>query len=500
MKESLDFIYKVQKELTYFGGIAALLGWDQMTYMPPKGIQSRAEQLSLLSRLIHEKATSEILFKHLSSLYQEQNRLSEKDRVVVKKLYRDIEKARKIPSSFVEKLAKTTSMAYAVWQEAKEENNFSLFKPHLETIVELERRYCDYVKLPGHPYNSLIDDYEQGMTVDVLKKEFTLLRSQLVEILQNIKDTTMYQQQHQIHMTFDVAQQKQLCDVLLTHLNVPLERARLDVSAHPFTTAMGDDDVRFTTNYDHEGFLSSFFSTMHETGHALYELGILKGEYTDTVISDAPSLGIHESQSRFWENMVARSKPFWTYFSGIFQRIAPDISRGIHADDWYRFVNQVRPSLIRVEADELTYCLHVILRFELELGLLEEKISVAELPECWNQKMTEFLGVTPDTDREGVLQNMHWSGGAFGYFPTYAIGTMYASQLFHQLLKQRQTVKDEISKGDFSAIQGWLSEHVYQYGSLMTADEIIKKACGEGLNSKVFLAYLKEKYFPLYGI
>lgn len=500
MKESLEFIYKEQKELTHFGGIAALLGWDQMTYMPPRGNEGRADHLSLISRLVHEKVTSEVLFKHLSTLHQEQNSLSEKDKIVVKKLYHDVEKARKIPSAFVEKLAKTTSMAYAIWQEAKEKNNFSLFKPHLETIIDLERQYCDFVKLPGHPYNSLLDDYEEGMTVDVLKKEFTILRMQLVEILQNIKGTTAYEKQHQMNVPFDVAQQKQLCDVLLTRLNVPLERARLDVSAHPFTTSMGDDDVRFTTNYEHEGFLSSFFSTMHETGHALYELGMLKGEYKDTVISDAPSLGIHESQSRFWENMIARSKPFWTYFSLIFQTIASDISRKVNTDTWYRFVNQVRPSLIRVEADELTYCLHVILRFELELGLLEGKISVAELPECWNQKMTEFLGVTPKTDREGVLQDMHWSGGDFGYFPTYAIGTIYASQLFHQLSKQRQTVQGEISKGDFSAIQGWLSEHVYQYGSLMTADEIIKKACGEGLNSKVFLTYLKEKYYPLYGI
>lgn len=500
MKDSLEFIYKEQKELSHFGGIAALLGWDQMTYMPPKGSEGRADQLSLISRLVHERVTSETLYHHLKRLHDAQSSLSEKDRLVVKKLFQDVQKARKIPSSFVEKMVKTTSIAYMVWQEARETNKFSLFRPHLENIIELQKQYCEYVNLPGHPYNSLLDDYEEGMTVDVLRREFTILRKQLVEVLEKITASTLYQKQNLAAMTFDESQQKQLCNILLTRLNFPLDRARLDVSTHPFTTSMGDDDVRFTTNYEKEGFLSSFFSTMHEAGHALYELGILKGEYKDTIISDAPSLGMHESQSRFWENMIARSKPFWTYFTSAFQRIAPDVCNDMTVERWYQAVNQVRPSLIRVEADELTYCLHVILRFELELDLLDGKITAAELPLSWNQKITDFLGVTPDNDKEGVLQDMHWSAGEFGYFPTYAIGTMYASQLFKQFSKQHPAAQDNIMKGDFSEISQWLSTHVYQYGSLLTADEIIKKTCGEGLNSKVFITYLKDKYYPLYEV
>lgn len=500
MKESLDFIYKEQKELSHFGGIAALLGWDQMTYMPSKGSEERAEQHSLLSRLIHERATSELLYNHLKKLDENSTALSEKDRLVVTKLRHDVEKARKLPSEFIEKVSKTTSIAYEVWQEAREKNKFALFEPHLEKIVELEKQYCDYVRLPGHPYNSLLDDYEEGMTVDTLRKEFSILRPQLVELLKMITSSTMYQKQRSAKMSFSAAQQKGLCTILLTKMNLPFDRARLDVSTHPFTTTMGDDDVRITTNYEREGLLSSFFSTVHEAGHALYELGILKGEYKDTVISDAPSLGIHESQSRFWENMIARSKPFWDYFSPVFKKIAPDVCNDMNTDAWYRVVNQVRPSFIRVEADELTYCLHVILRFELELDLLEGKITVAELPECWNQKVTDFLGITPKTDTEGVLQDMHWSGGDFGYFPTYAIGTIYASQIFRQFSAEHPTITEEISQGDFTAIVRWLSEHVYQYGSLMTADEIIKKTCGEGLNSKVFVTYLKDKYYPLYEV
>jgi carboxypeptidase Taq len=500
MKDSLDFIYKEQKEVSIFGGIAALLGWDQMTYMPPKGSQDRAEQLSLISRLAHERVTSDELYHHLKKLKDAEHSLPQKDKIVVKKLYHDVEKARKLPSEFVEKMTKTTSIAYAVWQEAREKNMFSMFQPHLEKIVALEQQYCDYVRLPGHPYNSLLDDYEEGMTVDVLRAEFTSLRAALIKLLQKITESDVYQKQRPMTMKFDVAAQKELCAIFLSRLGLPFDRARLDISTHPFTTSMGDDDVRITTNYEREGFLSSFFSTVHEAGHALYELGILKGEYKDTVISSAPSLGIHESQSRFWENMIARSKPFWTYFSPVYQKIAPEMSKNMNADAWYHAVNQVRPSFIRVEADELTYCLHVILRFELELDLLEGKITIAELPMCWNQKVTDFLGVTPTTDREGVLQDMHWSGGEFGYFPTYAIGTIYSSQLFAQFLKEHSAVLEDITKGDFTAIVNWLSTHIYHYGSLMTADEIIKKTCGEGLNSKVFLAYLKEKYYPLYNV
>lgn len=500
MKESLDFIYKEQKELSYFGGIAALLGWDQMTYMPPKASEGRADQLSLISRLVHERATSETLYHHLKRLHDAHHSLSEKDRVVVKKLFHDVEKARKIPSSFVEKMAKTTSIAYAIWQEAREKNNFSMFRPHLEKIIQLQKEYCEYVNLPGHPYNSLLDDYEEGMTVDVLRSEFTILRKQLVEVLQKITESKRYQKQSLTQMTFDESQQKHLCEILLTRLNFPLDRARFDVSTHPFTTSMGDDDVRFTTNYKREGFLSSLFSTIHEAGHALYELGILKGDYKDTVISDAPSLGMHESQSRFWENMIARSKSFWMYFTPVFQQIAPDVCKDMTSERWYQAVNQVRPSLIRVEADELTYCLHVILRFELELDLLDGKVTVDELPGCWNEKMVDFLGVAPKNDAEGVLQDMHWSGGEFGYFPTYAIGTIYAAQLFKQFSKEHPAVQKSISQGDFSVISQWLSTNVYQYGSLLTADEIIKKTCGEGLNSKVFIAYLKEKYYTLYEV
>jgi carboxypeptidase Taq len=500
MKESLDYIYKQQRELSIFGGIGALLGWDQMTYMPSKGNEARAEQLSLISRLGHERVISEEFYHHIKTLDESKDELKDVDRLVVTRLREDIEKARKIPSSFVEKMSKTTTLAYNAWQEAREKNMFSLFAPHLEQIIDLEKQYCDYIRLPGPLYNSLLDDYEEGMTEQRLKAEFQTIRPHIVKLLQSITLSKIYEKQRPLPIILTGEQQQTLCRQLIKNLGLPEERSRLDVSTHPFTTTLADDDVRITTNYEHDQPLFSFYSTIHEAGHALYELGLPQGEYKDTVISDSPSLGLHESQSRFWENMIARSKPFWTYCAPLFESIAPQQTQAMNPETWYKEINQVRPSLIRIEADELTYCLHVILRFELELALIEEKISVQELPQCWNEKMTEFLGVTPTNDKEGVLQDMHWSTGEFGYFPTYAIGTIYSAQLFQKLVQEKPEILTEVEHGDFTQILSWLRTHVHHYGRIMTADDIIKKTCGEGLNAQVFLSYLREKYTSLYDI
>ena len=244
----------------------------------------------------------------------------------------------------------------------------------------------------------------------------------------------------------------------------------------------------------------SFFATVHEAGHALYELNMPKDEYKHTVISDSPSLGLHESQSRFWENMIGRSQCFWDFFYPVFEKTCPEQFQELDVGKWYRYVNQVQPSLIRVEADELTYCLHVILRFEIEVALMDEKISVSDLPVVWNEKMQEMLGITPEKDKEGVLQDMHWSGGSFGYFPTYAIGSIYASQLFKKLVEENPDVYDKIRNGEFGDIYQWLKLNVHRFGRLYTADEIIKKVCNDGLNSRVYIDYLKDKYFSLYEI
>jgi carboxypeptidase Taq len=498
MKESLDFIYKEQKELSTYGGISALLGWDQMTYMPKMGATERSEQGALISRITHEKVISDNFWNHIQNLLKNLDNLSEKDKAVVSRLAKDVEKSRKVPSDFVERFSRTTTLAYQAWEDSRSKNDFKVFTPHLEKIVDLEKEYCDYIDLPGPKYNNLLDDYEEGMTVDVLRKEFSYLKTNLVDILQKIMSSDTYNKQEKIDIKVDKVKQTKMSQIIFEKMLLPNEKARIDVSTHPFTTSMGIDDVRITTNYDRDNPLFSFFSTVHEAGHALYELGMPREEFKYTAISDSPSLGLHESQSRFWENNIAKSMSFWNYFYPIFQ----DTSgfRNFDIDNWFKIVNQVRPSLIRVEADELTYCLHVILRFELEVDLMQDKIQVSDLPQLWNEKMNEMLGIVPKNDVEGVLQDMHWSGGSIGYFPTYAIGSIYSSQIYKKLSEINTNLENEIEQGNFQNILNWLRESIHKFGRLFTADEIIKNACGEGLNSSIFVNYLKDKYYKLYDI
>jgi carboxypeptidase Taq len=500
LKESLDFIYKQQKELSVFSGIGALLGWDQMTYMPKKGASRRSEQSSLISTLFHRRVVSDEFWKHINVLADNLEDLSEKDKIVVKKLRKDVAKSRKIPEDFVTRMSKATTIAYQKWEKARNKKDFKVFSPDLEKIIDLEKEYCSYMDLPGPRYDTLLDDYEEGMTAEKLKKEFYPLKKELVKILDKIKDSSIYSNQVKLDKKFSKDQQKKLCDLVIEKMLLPKDQSRVDETTHPFTTSIGNQDVRITTNFDREDPLFSFTSTVHEAGHALYELGMPKGEYEYTVISDSPSLGIHESQSRFWENMIAKSKSFWKYFYPKFVNAAPGQFENTSFDSWFKLVNRVEPSLIRVEADELTYCLHVILRFEIELGLMDESISVSELPQVWNQKMDEMLGVKPSNDVEGVLQDMHWSGGAIGYFPTYAIGSIYSAQLFKTLSKQKPDVYKDIEKAEFADILSWLREKVHVHGRKYMADDIIKKVCGEGLNSKVFVDYLKDKYYDLYKV
>jgi len=502
MKESLDFIYKEQKELSVMGGIGALLGWDQMTYMPSMGATERAEQSALISKLSHEKIICDTFWNHVKNLKQPNvfDNLDEKDKIIVTRLEKDLEKARKVPSSFVEKVAKTTTIAYQSWEKARSRNDFKLFELDLKKIIELEKEYASFIDLPGSSYNSLLDDYEEGMTVDKLKDEFTFLKKNLVNILDKIRSSEIFEKQQKVILKIDEEKQKKLCNIVMEKMGISSDRARLDVSTHPFTTSMGNDDVRITTSYSRPSPLFSFFSTIHEAGHALYELGMPRDHFKNTVISDSPSLGLHESQSRFWENMIGRSNEFWKYFYPVFKNTAKDQFDNIDFEQWYRIVNQVRPSLIRVEADELTYCLHVILRFEIETDLIDERINVSELPQIWYEKMNEILGVTPKNDVEGVLQDMHWSGGSFGYFPTYAIGTIYASQIYKKLVEENPTIVNEVERADFKNIISWLNENIHKYGRKMNADEIIKNICGEGLNSNVYINYLNKKYCDIYRI
>ena len=500
MKDSLKFIYKKQRKIATYAGISSLLGWDQMIYMPKLGINGRSQQISLISRNIHDEIISDEFWKHIKNLIKINNfnKLEKNDQIVVNRLYKDVEKSRKIPSKFVEKLSKTTTIAYHSWEEAREKNDFKLFSEHLEKIIELKKEYCDIINISGHMYNSLLDDYEEGMKVEKLKREFNNLKDKLTQILKKIEDCEKFRNQKKIDIKINSENQLKICNYLASKIGLSNDKSRIDLSTHPFTTSIGNDDIRITTNIKKSNPFFSLFSTIHEAGHGLYEIGIIKGKYLDTVIPDAPSLGIHESQSRFWENMIGKNISFWKFFYPYLKENNFEINNSLNLNSLYEFVNQVKPSLIRVEADELTYSLHIILRFDLELDLISDKIKVNELPQIWNEKIYEILGVKPNKDIDGVLQDMHWSGGNFGYFPTYSIGSIYAAQLFEKLLEENSKILDDIEKGIFSNIVKWLKINIFDKGRIMESDEIIKNICGEGLNSNIYLKYLKNKYFEIY--
>lgn len=500
LEKALYTIYDIQKECKTLEGIGSLIDWDQHVYMPQEGIDDCSEKISLISKIAHEKFTSKELRDSLDYLIKPEvlEKLSGKDQTVVKRLYKDVEKASKLPIEFVKEFSKVVSNASAVWQEAKKEKNFEKFRPHLEKIVELKKEEAKLISLPGHPYNSLIDNFEEGMTVDKLQLTFEFLGKELTRLLKKIVSTEVYKNQSEYlfkKRVFGQKNQEKLCNMLTKMMTMPEKQSRLDVSMHPFTTTIGNKDVRITTRYINNP-LESLGSTIHEGGHALYELGMPE-EYAYTVIRDAPSYGMHESQSKFWE-LIGKHKSFWKQFYPKFKETFKRQLKDISFDEWYRLANIVKPSYIRIEADELTYCLHIILRYEMEKGLIEGNIQVKDLPQAWNDRFEQMFGIRPRHDSEGVLQDVHWSGGSIGYFPSYALGTIYSAQLYNQIVKENPGITKEIEHGKLENVVSWLRDKVHKYGRSLTTEEIITKACGEGLNPEAWIKFLHDKYSKIY--
>ncbi len=490
MKRSLEFVNAYQKEIILLNQVNALLDWDRETYMPVRGIDSRAEQSALLSERIHEKLISKELFASLEKLRKSE--LRGKDKVMVEKLYKDVSNARKIPKEFVSEMARAVTLGNAAWLEARRKNDFFIFKDRLEKIILLKREYAKYIGLKGHLYNSLLDDYEEGMTVELLKPRFFRLKEELIKLLRKIESTEKYKEQKRLLVgEFSKEKQIELVRDVVARIGLDEKKSRIDFSEHPFTTKVGVNDVRFTTAI-RENPLFAFESSIHEAGHALYELGLPEKDAFN-VLGEAPSLGIHESQSRFWENMIGKSKTFWKFYYPKFKK-----EFNLNLDSLFREINFVFPGKIRVESDEVHYCLHVILRFEIELGLISGEIAVKDLPRIWNFKMMEFFRVEIENDVEGCLQDVHWSNGLIGYFPTYVLGSVYASQIFNAMRKDFNINKD-VESGEFGRIREWLKERIHKYGSRHFTDEIIQKACGGGLDVRIYIDYLTKKYGEIYG-
>lgn len=504
MESKLQKLQAIDKEIKILEGTVALLSWDQETYMPPKGIETRSKQSALIQKIIHEKKTSDgvgNLLKDLGATGKEQDlsaAFSTIEKAYLRNFSRQYQRAIKLSSDFVANYAEKTSVAQSIWAEARAKNDFSLFSPYLQEVLDLTKEKAELIGYKDHLYDALLDEYEPWMTTAQTTEIFKKLKPQLVALSKKIAQSTPIDDRF-LNTSFPVAQQKAFNSTLLQDLGYSLDRGRLDESAHPFTISIGSDDVRITTRYNEFLVKSSIFGTIHECGHGLYELGM--GEnIKNSLLAEGSSLGIHESQSRTWENILGRSYTFWQYYFPKLKVLFPEALSGIDLPFFYKAINKSEPSLIRVEADEVTYGLHVILRFELELQLLTGEVEVKDLPEIWKSKMGELIGVKPETDTDGVLQDVHWSIGIFGYFPTYALGNLYGAQFFETMKKEIPDIDQKIAAGDFQTLLNWYQTNIHQHGAVYSANELCHRVTGEALKADYFTNYLEQKYSEIYQL
>lgn len=479
---------------------AEVLAWDQETFMPDEGTEARARQLSTLRSIAHERFASDEtgrLLGHAAETLDASDPFDD-DASLVRVTRRDYERARRVPSSLVAELSEATARAKQAWKRARSEDDFTIFAPHLETLVDLSVEKADALGYDDEPYDALLEEYEPGLTTAEVASTFESLREELVPLVDAIAEVPPLDDDL-LHRTYPTAKQREFGEQVLEDIGYDFTRGRQDVSTHPFTTSFSINDVRITTRYDESFFPSAFFSMIHEGGHALYEQGI-DPALERTPLADGASLGVHESQARLWENHVARSRPFWTHYFPRLRNTFPDALGSANLDAFYRAVNRVEPSLIRVEADEVTYNLHVMLRFELERDLIAGRIAVNDLPTLWNERMDDFLGVVPDTDANGVLQDVHWSMAAFGYFPTYTLGSLMAAQLMNAVREACPDLDTQGANGDFGGLLNWLRTHVHQHGRKGTAPELLTRVTGQELSAEAWLAYAKSKFGLLYNL
>jgi carboxypeptidase Taq len=494
MNNPLASLRAASLELYALKSAAGLLGWDQETFMPPKGGAARAESQAVLGTLLHQKQTSETMRKLLESA--EAGPLSARDAALARELRRDHEMARKIPEELATELARATSLSQQAWAKARAQNAPGDFFPWLQKMVELKRREADCLGYVDTPYDALLDQFEPGSRAAVIRPVLKKLREGLVPLLGRILDkhaSASGLKPSWGGRTVPVDQQKAFNERLLRDMGFDLEAGRLDASAHPFTQGMAPGDVRLTTRYREDDWLNAVFSTLHEGGHGLYEQGLPEAEWGNP-LGEAASLSIHESQSRFWENRVGRSRAYWERYLPVAQEYFGAALAGAGVDEVLREVNAVRPSFIRVEADEATYNLHILLRFQLEEALFSGALEVDGLSEAWNDGMEKMLGIRPPDAARGFLQDVHWSCGLFGYFPTYTMGNLYAAQLGVALEREQGSIDAKVRAGDLASMREWLREKIHRHGREFPAAELAKRATGEELNPEYFLKYLEGKY------
>lgn len=489
---------KLVRELNTARSIGALLEWDQETHMPARAAASRGEQSSLIAGLAHQKLTSDELGGLLDELEDEDFGDDYVAAINVRETRREYDRAVKLPTSLVREIASCSAAAKAAWAEARGESNFSRFAPHLQRTLELKRQVADAVGWTTEPYDALMDEYEPGARAAEIQQVFDAVKAELVPLVAAIKEAPRQPDKSIRERHCPRAAQEAFNREIVEALGFDFGGGRIDVSTHPFCSEMSCCDVRITTRYDEHYVPMSLFGVMHETGHALYEQGIDKS-HVYTPMGQAVSLGVHESQSRMWENQVGRGRAFWKHFFPRFQQVFPTMA-DVSLDDWCFVINAVEPSLIRVEADEVTYGLHIMLRFDLERRMIRDEIAVSDVPEAWNAGMRELLGITPPDDARGCLQDIHWGMGIFGYFPTYALGNLYAAQFFEAARAGLPELDDQIGRGELSPLREWLCDNVHRHGRRYPASELVEVVTGRALSHQPFIDYLHAKYKPLYGI
>lgn len=497
----LEKFRSLVKKIKAYEEALGVLYWDMRTGAPRKGMEARSEVVGSLSGEMFRLSTSEEMGSYLDELSRPEvlEQLDEVNRVMVHECRKEYERSKRIPPDRYEAYVVLTSQSEAAWEEAKDRDDFAAFLPYLEQVIAFNHEFVELWGWEGHKYNTLLDLFEPGITVEQLDSVFDQLKASLVPLVSAIQQSASKPRTDLLKGTFPKEKQRRFSEFILSEMGFDFAAGRLDLSVHPFATGLNPGDVRITTNYMEHDLTFSLFSSIHEGGHALYEQNI-SDDLIGTVLCTGTSMGIHESQSRFWENMVGRSKPFWHRYYSDLQQSFPESFGATPLDDFYHAINVVEPSLIRIEADEVTYNLHIIIRYELEKAIFEGKLKAADLPDAWNALYREYLGIEPSSYRDGVMQDVHWSAGLFGYFPSYSLGNMYAAQIMHSMRRSMPDVDERIASGNLISLKSWLSERIYQYGKLLTPNEIIERVTGEPLNPAYLAEYFQHKFAPIYDL
>lgn len=494
LKERLRYIQNLKN-------VGRLLDWDMQTYMPPGGAAARADQLATVQKVAHEMLIDDETARLLEAAAKELDGSSydSDDASLVRVAKRDYEEAVKLPAAFVEEYERTVGLAHEVWVKARAESNFAHFQPMLEKIVGLVRQRAEYLGYQAHPYDALLNEYEPGMTTAEVRKLFDELRVGLVPLVKAISERQSAVSDEVLAREYPIEKQREFSMKVIEKFGFDFQRGRLDVAVHPFCTHFSRDDVRLTTRYDAHWLSDALFGTLHESGHGMYEQG--SPAHLDlSILATGTSLGIHESQSRLWENVIGRSRAFWEFFYPQLQAIFTGTLDDVPLETFYKVINASKPSFIRVEADEVTYNLHIMVRFDIETALVAGELEVKDIPHVWNAKMQDYLGITPPTDALGCLQDVHWSAGYIGYFPTYALGNLLAVQFYEKALEQHPSLPDEIRRGEFGTLLNWLRENIHVHGRKYLPKELVQRVTGTSIQTTPFLRYLNKKYSEIYGL